>query len=144
VADDVAEALVAALKADGPIAAAVGTRVYPQGAVPRTATLPRITYQQVSADPVGDHLGGESDTFISWFQVDCWGEFPVSLRALRRDIRRVMKAAEQTRALAAFPVQWIRTAGDRDLVEDMGDGGVLFRVGLDVRICHHECEEESP
>jgi hypothetical protein len=49
VADDVAEALVAALKADGEIAAAVGARVYPQGAVPRTATLPRITYQQVSA-----------------------------------------------------------------------------------------------
>lgn len=141
--EDACEALVAAVKADAALIALIGTRFFPQGASPRGGVLPYGTYQEITSESPAAGLDGDGELVAPWIQVDFWHTEPQPARRARRALKAMLGAANTARSLSGFGVQWIRTDGYRMSVErpDEGASDKLFRVGLDVRICHPECED---
>jgi hypothetical protein len=67
---EIYRALRAFLLADATIAAAVGTRIYPQK-LPQAVTYPAITILRVSA-PRANVLKGKASLARPRYQIDCW------------------------------------------------------------------------
>lgn len=71
--------------------ALVGGRVYPHLA-PQNAILPRITYQEITVDPVNS-LAGSSGLDAVRVQVDVWADSALEAATLAETVRTAMAAA---------------------------------------------------
>lgn len=76
---------------DAGVSGQVGTRVYPLD-LPQNATLPAITYSEVSNTPLYS-LGGENATQNSRFQFDCFAVDIDSANALGALLKTAMSNA---------------------------------------------------
>ena len=80
---DLEDALVAKLKADAAIYALAKDRIYP-APLPDVATLPAITYQEITGVPQTTHdsIAGGNELINGMYQIDCWGIDKAGARAL--------------------------------------------------------------
>lgn len=64
-------ALYAELTGNAGVAAIVGTKIYPAGSVPSSASLPYLSYQKISNEHV-NYQGGSASLGRPRMQIDCW------------------------------------------------------------------------
>lgn len=129
---DIEQALTAHAKADSPLAALVGTRIYPLF-IPQEAPLPAIAYQRISGPRVHSHDG-----------VDQFGRARVQLtcQALGYDeakdcahlVRQAFRGFSGQMGGPAGPqIHEIRIENEMDGYNDEGD---RFTVRIDLIIIH--------
>lgn len=82
-------ALFAWVTGNAGVSALIGARMYPTK-LDQAATLPAISYQQVSEDRQGETLAGPSTVPAVLFQFDCWANTNAGARALARAVRLTM------------------------------------------------------
>ena len=119
--------LRAVLLANAPVAALIGTRVYPMN-LPQAPTLPAIAYQRISAVP--DHLL-EAE---SW-RVPC--RVSLGLWASTYDGARALAAAVAT-ALREYSGPGLRLVRLLNMTDDYEPETKLFRVIADFRVIPEE------
>ena len=121
------------LKNDAPVAALVGTRIFPSLA-PQNAANPLIVYQRISADRITS-LDGPSGLSWARVQVDCYAETYAGAKTLSAAIRVALEGYRGT--VGGVRVGGISLETDRDLYENDPEPG-LFRVTHDFTVIHDE------
>jgi len=79
------------LTGNATVARKVNTRVYPV-VMPQDVTLPAVSYQRVSADPV-NHLQGYSGLKNAHIVINAWARNYDDVKGLASDIHAAMNAA---------------------------------------------------
>lgn len=127
---DFATALHSRLTAAGPVATAVGTRVYwvnrPQG-----SALPAIRLQTIS-DPRPEHLQGYDAARVTRVQADC---FATTYGAARQLAEKVVTALAEPATVGGVIFGHIKAEGPRDLGEDT-TSGFVHRASMDLLVEH--------
>lgn len=124
--------IVAALKADGAIAAIVGARVFPSQP-PRTALRPRVIVQ-VTSDEYTHDLSGHTDQRIAIVTLHCQADTDLAAKALAIAVDAEARTFPST---VSSPV--IKTSQQQSELDDeigAGDGTelVIFTRVLEYRI----------
>jgi hypothetical protein len=127
---DMPTALRTRLTRNGPVAAAVSTRVY-WTLVPQGAELPYIRMQTIS-DPRPEHLRGYQGSRTTRVQVDCFAEKYLDARRLADKVIAAVALPGVTRGVHFGRV---KAEGPRDLGEDTAKGFV-HRASLDLLVEH--------
>ena len=119
--------LVATLKGNAPLAALVGTRIFPL-IVPQGTDFPCISYQRISGMPANT-LSGHSGLEEIDLQIDVWAKTYAEAKEIAKAVRAAMPATG-----TPFSAH-LRT--DEDLP---GDDGTYFRVSMEYTVWFLETE----
>lgn len=103
--------LMVYLEADAPLAALVGTRLYPNVLPQRNLTLPAIVWQRIATTRVNS-LSGPSGLATPRFQFTCWAATYAAAQAVAEALRTALDG--YTGAAGAY------TVSDA-ILEDEGD-----------------------
>lgn len=105
------------------LSALIGTRFYP-GALPQNATLPAVTYRQIS----GPDTAGTTGVSHPRYQFDCWGSTYIDAS----NVADQVEAAFRDHVAADSPAfRGGRRASRLDVYEPATD---RFRVVVDLRL----------
>ena len=141
---DLADAIVAILRADAGIGALVGNGDSPETfricplVLPQNWTSPAITYQRITRDDV-QNLAGSADRSVGVFQLDAWAkDAPASpgyakAVAVANAVRTALDNYAAT--IAGVAISAVTVVAERDEFED--ETGA-FRVSLDFQFSHKE------
>lgn len=133
------KALRAFLLADAPLAAVLGTRIYPIK-LPQNPTFPAVTIQQISGFRYG-HLRGPASLARPRYQIDAWTHARSSASAFeecqvlgglllsRLEAYSGMMADTSTSPVSVYQV-WVEFIDDRELFEEDINGG-FYRYSAD-------------
>ncbi len=115
------QGLVAHLLADGPVAALVGTRVYP-GEIPQGASGDAIVYTRTSENRSVD-MDGPSDFVSVAMSVDCWSDSKAGSITLAEAVRVALNGVgiASPRLLGAESVQLVSLENQTDVHNFQGD-----------------------
>lgn len=129
------ESFIARLLADGPVAAIVGTRIYP-GARPQGSALPAIVINNISGSPVYDDQG-EAGLFSARMQVDSWGLTYSAAKLLARAVKNCLSGFVGTQGAIDFRNVLVEV--ERDLRETgSNEAQYEFRTGIDFIVWFRE------
>ena len=81
---------------DSTVAGLVSSRIYPQ-VIPQGASMPAITYQQVSCNREFNH-DGPADFADFRFQINCWSNTYTQSRSLADAVRAALNGASGKKA----------------------------------------------
>lgn len=137
-------ALRAFLLADAPIAAAVGTRIYPTK-LPQNATFPALTVTRVSGSRIG-RLKGRASLARPRYQIDAWTKERASASAFEEAQvlgglvldRLEAYSGTMTDPTTSPPTvyqTWVEFLDDREFFEEDVNGG-FYRHSSDYYIWH--------
>lgn len=128
-------ALFTFLKADGPIAAIVGTKVF-QGSAPKKAALDYIVFQRI-ANPGDHHMTAAVGLASPTFQIDCYAATGTRRTALYEAVRDSFDGLGPT-TWSGVSVQAVFLDTDVDSEEPAKDGSEkkIYRNRMDVEIWH--------
>lgn len=96
----IGEALVAAVTADGAVAALIGTRFFPVGAR-QGASYPYATWQVISTQGAA-HLDGPSNLDWPRVQINAWADTAMAALALAEAVRAAIDGIPSTAAGLSF------------------------------------------
>jgi hypothetical protein len=119
------------LKADGPIAALVGARVYPVHAV-QEPTFPFITFQRISSDRPLYH-SGSAHIVESVFQFSCWGAKPVDAYNVALALIAKMQAFKGS--AGDMQILLARVQEEREVYDEDASS---YQVAVDISIAYRE------
>jgi hypothetical protein len=88
---NVGNEIYTALSANAPVAALIGTRIYPL-LMPESVLLPAIVYQTVATTPQNGFSGNHGLDNVR-VQVDCWADSLPAAQALAAAVRPAMAVA---------------------------------------------------
>lgn len=125
------EGLVTYLRADGPIAALVGTRVHPM-ILPQVATYPALAYMVVSDDRPQSH-SGPTGLATPRVQIDCWGATYGAAKALERAVRAALEG--YIGSMGSVTVRGVFLDTAQDLFDEEAQ---KYRVRMDWFISYRE------
>lgn len=127
------QALVALLRGE----TAAGNRVYP-APLPQGATLPAITYQQVSGQTLYTH-DGDSQFRTARFQVDAWADGAAAVNDLAEEIHAILSG---NKGDVGTPGDNIHITGifEDNSVADFDPPTGKYRVMADYLIQHRPVE----
>jgi hypothetical protein len=127
---DFAVGLRTRLVNSAPVAAIVGTKIYPT-IVDQDTDLPYVRYQVIS-DPRPQHLQGYDGGRVSRVQIDCFSASYIEAR----DLAEKIIAAVATPAVASgVRFGRVKAEGPRDLGEELA-GTWIHRTSLDLLVEH--------
>jgi hypothetical protein len=130
---------------DSTVSGLVGTRIYPQF-VPQGASMPAITYQQISGIRDFTH-SGPVDLASLRFQVNCWSLNYTQARALADAVRTALNGVSGKKVTGQnsdkHHIYVIILAGEVDLTDLLDDvkGSRRFGKALDFIIWCKEATE---
>jgi len=133
---EIEEALTSLLKADGDVAAIVGTRVYP-AAVYQGADMEAITYQQISG-PRDETLDGPSGFVAYSCQINCWAEKYGEARALAAVVRKLLDGYSGTVGSVVIQAVHLEDEGDLPVMPAGKNVARRYAKRLDFTIWHDE------
>lgn len=125
------EGLVTYLKANGGVAALVGTRVYPL-ILPQEATYPALAYMVVSDDRPQSH-SGPTGLATPRIQIDCWGATYGATKLLERAVRLALEG--YVGAMGSVTVRGVFLDTAQDLFDEEAQ---KYRVRMDFFISYRE------
>ena len=124
---DFEKSLVATLKGNAPLAALVGTKIFPL-IVPQGTAFPCISYQRISGMPANT-LSGHSGLEEIDLQIDVWAKTYTEAKAIAKAVR------------AAMPAKGTPFSAHLRMDEDLpGDDGTYFRVSMEYVVWFQENE----
>lgn len=127
---DFATALRTKILAAAPVAAIVGTKVFPV-IVAQNTPLPYVRYQVISDDRP-QHLQGYESARTSRVQFDCFAATYIVARDLAA---KIIAAVEMPGATSGIHFGRVKAEGPRDLGEEIA-GAWIYRTSLDLLVEH--------
>lgn len=126
------------LLADAPLAALIGTNLFPDKADQKTS-MPYITYQDVSQETT-HHLGGVSASGFASVSVQfsIWAATPTS-RSLVEAALRIALDGKHKQYFGSIWINSIKYTNGHDTTEDSGDGSQdnnVYGKFMDFEIVH--------
>ncbi len=134
-------ALYAYLSLYAPLAALVGTRVYPSIA-PSSAAFPYVTVQRLAVASIY-HMGGASATHDTLVQVDCWALTAIQAQQIADVIRQSLDG--QPAVWDGLEIDGVFVENELDDAEPAEDGSqrIYYRTILTLA-CWHERPVPTP
>lgn len=122
---DIEGAIYYLLAADATVSGLVGTRIYPN-LVPQAASLPAITYQQISG--VREHTADGADGIVeSRFQINCWASTYTGAKSLSDAVRKELDGYKGT--VGSRNILFCFLADEDDMPQIAPETDVLQRYG---------------
>jgi hypothetical protein len=112
------EVIVAKLTGHAGLAALVGARVYP-APLPQRPTLPAVTYQRISTEPIQTRDSAQANFERPRFQFDVWTDSQASRVAVAAQLRGALATIQQASnpqvdvTLLANAVEFYEAEGQR-------------------------------
>jgi hypothetical protein len=133
----VKKALVAMLRADAGLVAAVGNRIYPEAIPQHETKRPALTYTVIDRPRVR-HLGGYAGLAHPRVQVDTWATSAADADTVAGLLRTALRPQRLT--VAGVGIQGIWLDGEQDFYEPplSSEAVGIYRVSQDFIIWHDE------
>lgn len=130
------EGLHAHLIANAPLAASVGTRIYPMR-LPEQFTAPAVTYQRILTNRPHSHDETTSGVANPRLQIDVWSFDYLSAKNTNTLVKNALKGFKGAFTVGAenIRIDGVLLAGERDFIQPEQD---LYRISSEYSLWYGE------